>query len=74
MKIGLISVLLRLFHVPLMVFIPFFIGLIFLLLGIKDYREDEENEKKQRLKKLYKEIAKSVLLMLVSLLIWLVFY
>ncbi|MBL0047272.1 MAG: hypothetical protein IPP32_04145 [Bacteroidetes bacterium] len=69
-----IAVLLRMFHVPLMVFIPFFVGLIFLLLGIKDFREDDENNRKTRLKRLYKEIAKSILFMLTSVFVWLVFY
>lgn len=68
------AVLLRMFHVPLMVFIPFFVGLLFLLLGIKDFREDDENNKKIRLKRLYKEIAKSILFMLTSVFVWLVFY
>lgn len=69
-----IAVLLRMFHVPLMVFIPFFVGLLFLLLGIKDFREDDENNRKIRLKRLYKEIAKSILFMLTSVFVWLVFY
>ena len=69
-----LAVFLRMFHVPLMVFIPFFIGLLILFVGIKDYREDDENEKKIRLQRLYKEIAKSVLFMLLSVLIWLIFY
>ncbi len=68
------AVLLRMFHVPLMVFIPFFVGLLFLLLGIKDFREDDENNRKIRLKRLYKEIAKSILFMLTSVFVWLVFY
>ena len=67
-------VFLRMFHVPLLVFIPFIVGVLFLLLGIKDFREDDENAQKIRLKTLYKEIAKSILLMLLSVFIWLVFY
>lgn len=66
--------LLRMFHVPMLVFIPLFLGILVLLVGIKDYREDEDLAKKLKLKKLYKEIAKAIVLMLVSLLIWLVVY
>ena len=74
MEIIFLAIFLRMFHVPMLVFIPFFVGLLYLLVGIKDFREDDENVKKIRLKQLYKEIAKSVLLMLLSVLIWLVFY
>ncbi len=74
MKAMLTAVFLRMFHVPLFVFIPFFIGLLLLFIGIKDYKEDDENEKKIRLKSLYKEIGKAILFMLLSVLIWLVFY
>ena len=66
--------LLRMFHVPMLVFILLFLGILVLLVGIKDYREDEYLAKKLKLKKLYKEIAKAIVLMLVSLLIWLVVY
>lgn len=74
MKYWSLFVYLRMFHVPLSVFIPFFVGLLFLLVGIKDFREDNENDKKVRLNGLYKEIAKSLLLMLISVFIWLTFY
>lgn len=67
-------ILLRMFHVPMMVFIPFFVGILMLLVGIKDFREDDENDRKMRLKNLYKEIGKSVFFMLLSVFIWLVFY
>lgn len=67
-------ILLRMFHVPLMVFIPIFVGILLLLVGIKDFQEDEENTRKTRLKNLYKEIGKSAFFMLLSVFIWLVFY
>ena len=66
--------LLRMFYVPMLVFIPLFLGILVLLVGIKDYREDEDLAKKLKQKKLDKEIAKAIVLMLVSLLIWLVVY
>jgi hypothetical protein len=68
------SILLRLFHVPMPVFIPFFLGIIVLLLGIKDLREDNENEKSVKFKRLYLEIGKACLLMLLAVFIWMVFY
>ncbi len=74
MKGFLLVQFLRMFHVPLLVFIPFFVGIIFLLIGIKDFREEDEISTKERLKKLYKEIAKAIVLMLASVFIWLVFY
>lgn len=74
MKGCIVLFLLRMFYVPMLVFIPLFLGILVLLVGIKDYREDEDLAKKLKLKKLYKEIAKAIVLMLVSLLIWLVVY
>jgi len=55
-------------------FLYLFLGILVLLVGIKDYREDEDLAKKLKQKKLDKEIAKAIVLMLVSLLIWLVVY
>ena len=74
MKTCIVLFLLRIFHVPMLVFIPLFLGILLLLVGIRDYREDEDQAKKVKQKKLYKEIAKAVVLVLVSLLIWLVVY
>ncbi|MBK9477362.1 MAG: hypothetical protein IPP56_04075 [Bacteroidetes bacterium] len=74
MKGCIVLFLLRMFYVPMLVFIPLFLGILVLLVGIKDYREDEDLAKKLKQKKLDKEIAKAIVLMLVSLLIWLVVY
>jgi hypothetical protein len=66
--------MLRMFHVPLGVFIPFLLGILLLFVGIRDYKDDDENVPKVRRKQLYKEIAKAILMMLLSVFIWLVFY
>jgi hypothetical protein len=68
------ATMLRMFHVPLGVFIPFLLGILLLFVGIRDYKDDDENGPKVRRKQLYKEIAKAILMMLLSVFIWLVFY